>query len=565
MARRPLLTLLVLAALALGAPADARPERRLAVLRSGTAIVTPDLDHTVYLPRRYSLKGNVDTLHRLDGLTVRLEGEWKDEEVLVPWPRPGGALPALQAAPGATRGRLQAEVLSLDPPRARLDLGGGGHRDVDLQWEGPAPADWTSLDRGSLCTLEATLEGSRALDVGVLPPQAAAARRGPVRVVAQLSEGFLLQAVARYRAAHPEAFRWRDQGGSTALEVSDLGLTLLDCAPGQVRLYGGLTGSTAVLGQKLQVEGHWAVAAVPVFQGAELELDLVPGTLELRLARPMHLAVPSNWSGRLQSLVEAGLDRSFRIPVPGAYWKDLVASGAVRAADLSSFQVLTLPTGDRRTSLLVVAGPTDPSARDSGPDLLRSRLREPGGFAVALSEAAMDDLLRRQVPPLLPLRRDLPPEARIRQPILFMQLVIDALEITELELDYLPEQGRGALGVERLTANVHWSLGPFSGWEPGARLKGRAQVESRPGPPLSMVVHPDVSEVEFLSEHLRSRSEEEQRALRQRVVEGLRTVPLDVLLPSQVPVSTLGPGAVLELRDFQALDTELVLQGRWMP
>ena len=566
MARRPLLILAALVALLGPTGAQAAPERRLVVLRSGTAVASPDRDFTRCLEGRYTLKGNVDTLHRLDGLAVRLLGEWGEEEVLVPGPRPGGPLPALLAPPDATRGRLQAEVLSVEPPRARLDLGAGRRRDVDLEWEGPAPPAWTALSRGSLCTLEATLTGSKALDVRVGAPRSASARRGPVRVVAQMSEGFLQAAVTRYRKAHPEPFRWTDPQGSSSLEVSELGLTLLDCAPGQVRLFGALTGSATVLGTRLpDVEGQWEVVAVPVPQGAELELDLVPGTLRVRLARPLHLAVPAGWSARVQALLEAGLDQGFRLPVPGAWWKDLVATGALRASDLSRMEVLTRPTGDRRTGLVVVAGPVEPEARDSGPDLLRDRLRDPEGFAVALSAAAMNDVLDRQVPGLLPLRQALPPQARIRQSVLFLELVIDAVEVSELDLDYLADEGRGVLGINRLTANVHWSLGPFSGWEPGARLKGRAWVESRPGPPLALVAHPDVSEVEFLSEHLRSRSAEEQQVLRKRVADGLRAVPLDVLLPAQAPVAALGPGAVLELRDFQALAEELVLQGRFMP
>jgi len=227
--------------------------------------------------------------------------------------------------------------------------------------------------------------------------------------------------------------------------------------------------------------------------------------------------------------------------------------------------VLTLPTGDRRTSLVVVAGPTTPGVRDSGPDLFRDRLREPGGFAVALSAEAMSDVLKREAPSLLPLRQALPPQARVRQSVLFMQLEIDAVDITELQLDYRADQGRGVLGIQDLVANVHWRLGPFSGWEPGARLGGVAALESRPGPPLSLVFRPELEKIEFLSKHLRSRSPEEQEHLRRQVAEGLRAVPLDLLLPSRMPVAALGPGAVLELLDFQPWAEELVLQGRWMP
>lgn len=542
MARSALLILL--AALLLPGPAHAEPERRLAIVRSGVAIVTPELDRTVYLPQRYGLKGQVDTLHRLEGLSVRLLGEWGDDEVVVPPPKVGDPS-VVVAAPGAWRGRLQAEVLQRDPPRVRAE---GKELEVSLD-PGSRPA-WARLQPGSLLTLLATIEGARALDARVETPLLAHARRGPVRLLTQVTEGFLNRALANYRKAHPEQFTWE------ALSVRDLGVTLLGCAPGRVRLYGAVVGAAEILGQKLpEVEGEFEVVAVPVFQGAELAFEPEPGTLRLRMVRPLRVPVPPSWSGGLQSLLS---DQRFRAPVPGPYWKDLVASGVVRAEDLSALEVLTLPTGDRTTSLIAVAGPVLAGAPDSGPDLLRNRVRSAEGFAVALSDEAMDDVLSRNVPPLLPIRRDLPPEARVTQNILFLRLVIDAVEISELRLDYR----KGLIGIDALTANVHWALGPFSGWEPGARLQGSAAVSSRPGPPLSMVIHPDVTKVEFLSSHIKGRSAEEQEGLRKRVVEGLKSIPLDVLLPSQMPVQDLG---VLELLDFQALPEELVIQGHWMP
>lgn len=525
--------------LATAAAAHAAPERRLCVVQSGTAIVTPELDRTVYLPQRYSLKGQVDTLHRLEGLTVRLLGEWGDGQVVVPPPKVGDPS-VVQAVAGAWRGRIPAEVLQVDPLRVRT---AEGDLDVVLQ-----AGERAALQPGSLLTLVATVQGRQAVDARVEAPLLAHARRGPVRLLTQVTEGFLNRALAGYRKSHPEQFTWK------ALTVRELGVTLLGCAPGRVRLYGAVVGATEVLGQKLpEVEGEFEIVATPVFQGAELEFQPVPDTLQLRMVRPLRVPVPPSWSGGLQTLLK---DQQFRVPVPGPYWKDLVDSGVVRAEDLAKLEVLTLPTGDRATSLLVVAGPVQ-GVSDSGPDLLRNRVRSADGFAVALSDEAMDDVLRRNVPPLLPIRRDLPQEARITQNILFLRLVIDAVEISELQLDYR----RGVVGIEALTANVHWSLGPFSGWEPGARLAGTAAVSSRPGPPLSMVIHPDVTRIEFLSSHIRDRSAEEQEELRKRVADGLRSIPLDVLLPSQMPVQGLG---VLELLDFQALPEELVIQGHWM-
>ncbi len=565
MARKPFL-ILILAVLALAGPAQARPDRRLVVLQAGHAWVLPELDYTVCQPQSYALRGDVAYLRGLEGLVVRLDGDWRDGEVLIHPARLVGGPAAVQAPAGSTRGCLEAEVLSVQPPRARLDLGAGRRQEVDLEWDGEPPSEWTALSAGSLCTLEATVAGSKAMDLRVGPVRRTRAHLGPVRVMAQAGEGFLQQAMASYRKSHPDEFRWRNSGGNAALEVSDLGLTLLDCQPGQVRLYGAVTGTSEFLGQRLpDVEGRFEVAATPIPVGADLELRLVPGTLRLKVTRPLSLGVPADWSANLQALLATVLDQGFRVPLPGAYWQEMVASGAVRDSDLAGLVVLTRPTGDRRTGLLVVAGPADRRVQDPGPDLFEDRLRETGGFAVSLSAEAMNDLLDRQVPPLLPLRQTLPPQAQVRQPVLFLQLVIDAVEITELALDYRAAQGRGVLGVERLVARVHWRLGPFSGWEPGARLQGQAAVESRPGPPLAMVFHPELSDIEFLSEHLRSRSPEEQQSLRQRVAEGLRTVPLDVLLPSQMPVATLGPGTVLELLDFQACERELVLQGRWMP
>ncbi len=562
MIRAALLALVL--ALAWSPSALAAPDRRLVILQEGSAWILPELDHTVYQPQRYVLRGDVAHLRGLEGLPVRLAGRWTPGEVTLRSRLDEGPS-ALHAPAGATRGRLQGEVLSRDPPQVRLAMGGGRHQDVNLQWEGPPPAIWATMAAGSLCTVEATVAGSEAMDVRLAPPRQDHARRGPVRVLAQLGESFLQAALTRFRNSQPQAFQWTDPEGRTRLAVSDLGVTLLDCTPGQVRLYGSLTGATRLLGHQMpRIEGHWEVLSRPTLVGAELEFELVPDSLRLRLTRPLALALPAEVSANLQALLAAGLARGFRVPVPGAYWKDLVSSGAVRASDLSRMEVLTLPTGDRRTGLVVVAGPTAPGVRESGPDLFRDRLREPGGFAVALSAEAMSDVLKRQVPSLLPLRQTLPPQARVRQPVLFMQLEIDAVEITELQLDYRALQGRGVLGIQELVAHVHWKLGPFSGWEPGARLRGVAGLESRPGPPLSLVFRPELERIEFLSRHLRSRGTEEQEHLRRQIAEGLRAVPLDVLLPSHMPVTALGPGAVLELLDFQPWPEELVLQGRWI-
>lgn len=522
----------------LASPARAEVERRL-VMAAGPnhAAGAPDLDGTVYQVSSWKVEGA--DLSPFQGLPVRILGDWQEGKVVVSRPAPGQEPPVVAAPRTARRGRWQAEAL--DGATARLEVGSG--RSATVQVEHGQAA-------GARFTLVATVVDGRALDFRVEPPLQASAWRGPVRFVVQMTEGFLNRSVDLYRRAHPEQFAW--SSAVSRFEVDALGLTLLGCEPGQVRLYGSLKGQVTLLGE---TAGQWEVVARPAFHGAELDFQLVPGTLRLRMTRPLFVPVPAGWSGALQALL-SGVD--LRAPVPGAYWKEMVASGVVTAADLSRLEVLTLPTGDRSTGLLVVAGPVDSAG--GGPDLLRDRTRHPATFAVALSDAAMDEVLARNVPPLLPIRRKLPPEARVSQQVLIFKLVVDEVEITSLSLDW----DRGAVGIRELVARVHWEFGGLmSGWEPGVRLQGRARVASRAGPPLSMLVYPEVSELEILSPNVRRRPAEEQEAIRRRIVEGIQGLPLDVLLPSQMPVADVG--GVLELVDFEASSEGLVLQGRWMP
>jgi len=57
-------------ALAWSHPALASPDRRLVVLQEGSAWILPELDHTVYQPQRYVLRGDVAHLRGLEGLLV---------------------------------------------------------------------------------------------------------------------------------------------------------------------------------------------------------------------------------------------------------------------------------------------------------------------------------------------------------------------------------------------------------------------------------------------------------------------------------------------------------------
>ncbi len=560
--------------LALTGTSQAHPERRLVVLQAGRAWVLPQVDQTVRQPQGHVLRGHISHLGGLEGRVVRLQGDWREGEVLVPAPRLRGLPVAMEAPPGATRGCLEAEVLSLAPPRARLDLGAGRTRQVDLLWETAAPPEWTSLAPGSRCRLTATVAGGLALDVQVGPPLRRAAHLGPVRFHAQFGEVFLQHALLGYRRAHPESFRWQNRQGNQTLEVSDPGLTLLDCPPGRVRLFGTVTGTTRILGRTLpQVQGRFELVAVPTMVGTDLFLHPEPTSLRLRMTRPVAMEVPAGWTARLGNLLASLLNRDFRVPLPGACWPQLVASGAVRSRDLQDLVVLTHPTGDRRTGLVVVAARAGPDVADAGPstesgpgpDLLRDRRGDPDGFAVSLSTAAVNALLEREVSHRLPLRRELSPQAGVVSPAPLLPLTLDALEITDLALDYRTDRGRGVLEIRDLRSRVHWRWGPLSGWEPGFRLRGRVRLESRPGPPVVMILHLEPSDLEFLSRRLLHRSPQEQEALRRRVTEGLRTVSLEVPISSEVAVAPLGSEAALELREVQPWEGELVLQGRWKP
>ncbi|MEW6280002.1 MAG: hypothetical protein AB1758_15340 [Candidatus Eremiobacterota bacterium] len=561
------LALVLVALLALTGPARADlpqgRERRLVVLRNALLLweaeISPEFDHTVYRTHRYRVVADPFLLGRLgNGSRARVSGTFRGDTLTLD---PLNALePApLQGVSGGSpswRGRLGARVLSQDPPRLQLDLGDRS-QEVTLELtradERQAWAEWAP--RGSF-TVEGNVVGATLFDPVFSEATPPGPRTGPQRVIFQMREQFLDRCLARLLETRGQAFRWSVQSehGSARFAVTRIGATLIGCQPGQLRLHGRVGGDATLQGHKIPLaEGEWYVVVQPRFGPGGLRLSPVPGTLELRLTKPLDLGVPREWTGAMQDMLAANLASAMSIPLPGAYGKELDASGILQSADVARLEVWTAPTGDRRTGLVVVAGPQ--TGQPGGPDVLENRLEPGSEFALALSPEAVDSALKRNVPGLLPMKRPIPPALRVTESVFIFTLEVTDVEVTELDLRYQ----RGLFAIDNCVVKVHWTLaGIFQGDEPGARMKGTAKVQSQSGGVLK--IRPDIRELEFLSPHILERSPEEQAAIKQKTLQGLSTLELDFLLPSRQPVPDLN--STLELTGVEALEEELRLHGR---
>ncbi|GMU51889.1 MAG: hypothetical protein AMXMBFR33_10350 [Candidatus Xenobia bacterium] len=545
---RILLVLIVM----LGVPALAE-ERRLVVLHRGLlsteAEISPSFDYTVPRTRRWVVEGDPTLLGLLgSGTRVRLRGDFAGDRVRLSGPL--GSRPTALPVTGQElwRGRMQATVVSSDPPTVLLD----GKISARLALETPEEeAAWQQFSALAQFTLTGNYVDGTLYDPLFAQTDPPMAQAGPVRVICQLSETFLNRCLQAFLATHKKQLSWSDPSQSTRFEVSRIGATLLDCGPGQLRFFGLVKGAVFFQGKSLgETEGEWGVVVEPRFSRGQLRVELVPNTLEMRLIRPLHLPVPPGWTAGLQTILAQQLGTGVSLPVPGAYAPDLDRSGILSSSD--QLGVWTVPTGDRRTGFLSVAGPVVEQA--SGPNLLANRLNG-HEFVVALSPEAVNTALERNVPGLLPIKRPIPKNLRMSQQVLLFKLEVTDVILTSLSLRY----ENGLFRILDSVVNVHWKLaGLFQGDEPGARLQGTATLLSGQGGHIRL--KPNIESLEFLSPHILERSLPEQEAIRTRTLAGLSVLELDFLLPNRLPVRELLRS--LELVDVVALSDELRLLGR---
>ncbi|MBI3928751.1 MAG: hypothetical protein HY319_24640 [Armatimonadetes bacterium] len=542
----------ILLVLLLALPAVSQ-ERRLVRLENTAgglrAVISPETDYTVFRRHEYRVEGLSLAPH---AGPVRLLASFQGDRAKV---RPGRA-PAVLALEGsqAWRGRMRARLVS--PGRVRLELGAGQTLEAELAETGNPPGETFWLT--ATCVRR---EGRwLALDPIFEKLEERTLKAGRVRLAAQLSEQFLDHSVKEFLYGHRHQLGWSSQDGSSSFRIADAGVTLLDCAPGQLRFYGTVTGQVAAIPVGA---AQWEIAAHPRFEHGQLAFSLTPGSLRMRITRPVSMEAPPVWLEPLRELLQNLLGQSLKMPIPGAYAPSILETGILSPQDLEKMAIWTVPTGDRRSAFAVLAAPAAHSAE--GPDLLRSRIRAPAEFCLSLSPEALTAALKRTVPRLLPLRRALPPEAQVKERIFIFTLRIREVEFTALDLAYRSRDGRGSFSIEDAVLQVYWDLGVSSGVEPGLRLKGYSDVIAAPGTPLRLQLQPDIQYLEFLSPHILSRSPAEQQALRERILAGVRGTRLDLPLPSRLPVPPLSGRAGLDLVGLEALPEELVIQGRLLP
>lgn len=558
---------------------QAKPERRLVHLRKTPlgylAEVTPRYDYTTYLSRGYRVSGVEDAVlsavSSAEGLPVRLYGEFAGDRVQVQRVAVGMPPPVLPVPAGAEVWRGRVRAVPVGPEKVRLDTGPGETVEATLAFENPGEREqWQAYAARPEFALLGTFvgggspregdpsspkAGGRLVDL-TFAPWEPARQNGTYRVLLQLSEAFLNRVAQEYLVGHTSLFGWKDKNGVTGFQVRELGGTMLDCPQGELRLYGRLDGR--VLGMSL-VEGEWEARARPLIVGTRLTTPLAANSIQLRVTRPFFMSVPGLWTEGLRVMLGMALKDGLTLDL---YRKELGL--ILEDGQQERFGLWTVPTGDRRTNLLVAAAPVDAGKPALGgppetgtTDLLVSRLARGSHYAVSLAPAAVNAALARMIPPMLPLRRAIPPELQVNSQVFLFKLKLKEAEIPELDLGF----ANGRFVVRSALVVVHWALGPLSGVEPAARLAGTAAVTGE-GSPLKLRVDPEITSLEVLSPHIKEQSPEEQAALREQLVRAVRGTTLDLPLPVTLAVPELSPKTALELVGVGSVGEDLVLQGR---
>jgi hypothetical protein len=528
------------------------------------AEVWPETNFTQYLPQRFRIEGGdaavLSALSNSAGLPVRALGTYQGDLFKVA-KESFSAGPSLLAVPGDSqvwRGRLPARLLSATPPTVELDAGRGQKLTAQLEMHtpqeqqqfakvsanGPFLLGGTALVKGGQTTI---------IDLDFAPWKAPAAPFA-ASCLLQLSEEMLQHAAAEYRVGHQDQLG--GGSGSARFEVSDLGATLQGCQPGQVRLYGRLRGSHSGLNV---LEAVLEVVAKTTLDKGKLQLAPVPGTLSLRLTFPCFAETPPTWIANLERIMGSEYSQGVSVAVTEPYKDQIVQSGVLEAHQLDQMQVFTLPTGDRRTSLLSLAVPAaQPAPALASPDAaFHSRIEVPGECTLAVSEEAINNAIKLKLPPMLPMVKAIPKELQQQQGV-----TLSEVDIPELDVVF----DKGLFRINTCVVNVHWSYGLFSGVEPGARFKGTARI-SGAGTPLKLMANLQIESLEFLSPRILGGSPEEQQSQKDKLIKTLQDTALELPVPADLAVRVLSPRAAFSLTGVRGSEnpSELLLQGRLQP
>lgn len=541
-------------------PAKAPPgERRLVFLRKTSlgetyAEVWPDTNYSTYLPQRFRIEGgDADVLSALSnsaGLPVRVLGTFADDLVQVSKNSFSGG-PSLLAVPGATQvwhGRLPAKVISTTPPTVQLDAGRGQTLTAQLEFHTPQEKQHfdrvaggtpfllggTAITSGNTTTL-VDLEFSNWQPDTV--PFASSC-------LIQLSEDLLHHAANEYMSAH----QLGGSGGQVSFKVDNLGATLQGCEKGQVRLYGTMNIAHSGLDM---LQGAFEVVARPSLDKGKLVMTPVPGSLQLRLAFPSYAALPPSWVTNIERILGAEYAKGVTMPITEPYRDQIAKSGVLETSQLDQLQIFTLPTGDRRTSLVSLAAP------GAGPvaPALASRIDAPGEYTLALSEETINAAIKRKVPPMLPILRPIPKDLQKQGGV-----TLSDVEIPELDIVF----DKGIFRINTCVVNVHWSFGLFSGVEPGARFKGICRLSSNGS---KLLANLQIESLEFLSPRILGGSAEEQKSQKDQLLKAMQENAIEIASVPELTATVLSPRAALVLTSVRGNEnpSELLIHGRLQP
>ncbi len=550
-------------------PLKAPPGSRMLVFLKKTSLgdsyaeVYPESNYSEFLAHRYRLDGAdpavVSNLSNAEGLPVRVLGTVKDDLLSLSRNNLSGP-PSLLAVSGnvtAWRGKMPARVAAASPPTVTLNLGRGQavNATLDLQTDAERQG-FAQHSNGSDFLLTGTaLTGADGkvtlcdLEFGEWRPSSS---QVAASAILQGSEDFLEHAANSFLNGHPDMFSGGD--GKVRFFVSDIGTTLIGCQPGQIKLYGRLAATHTgldVLGANAEV-----VCAASMVKG-RLQLTPVPGSLQVRVDYPLYGAMPVSWTRNLETIAGTQYSGGVSLPVTDAFSKQIIQSGVVAQSQLDALQLATQPTGDRRTGLVSLAVPAAAGSAAPSVDILKNRVAAPGEFTLAVSEDTINTTLKQKIPPMLPIKRPIPDQYQKQGGVSLTEV-----EIPELDLAF----SKGQFVINTCVVNVHWSLGPFSGVEPGARFKGTASV-SGTGNPAKVGLNLHIDQLEFLSTRITGMPPNEQQDLKNKLIKAMQEYTLELPSPPDIMVQMLSPQTRLVLTGASGTPdpSELLIHGRLDP
>jgi hypothetical protein len=559
-----------------GAPTPAKPkaqaakdsgESRLVLLRKDGlgefyAELTPEIDYTIFSPRRYQIDGAdpalLAGLGTSSGLPVRLKGQFGQNRVQLAQ-QSLLSPPALQAIPGGRktwRGSLVAKLVRAEPAILEVQLGSRQVHTANLDLTTKEQRQQIGrLSPGSLVQVTGNFfEGSTPAEpLTVTDPLVELAQPNTkaldTAILLQASEQFFENAVQAY-LSRPDAL-----GTQKLVHVSNAGATLLGCQPGQVRLYGTLAAQSEGL-DFLEITGE--VVCKVDLQSSKLRFTPVPGTLKLGTHTPFDFSAPTEWSTRIEQILAKDYTQGYTFELPSDMRESLLKNDILTAAQLDGSRFESMPSKDRRTSLASLVVP----AAQQSPLSLNPFSSMAEQAAIAVAGPTINQALQQRVPKMLPIRRDVPAHLRNQDGV-----SLNEIEITELSLAF----ENGEFLIKNCAVQVHWTYALFSGVEPAMRFSGKGKIELQPptgdSTESKAVARLKIDNLQFLSPRILSGSPQEQQSQKDKLIQALQDNPFEAPAPTQWGLTSLGPNSALKLSGIEhvANPSMLLLQLQLKP